>query len=99
MLFLEPEPKVPLSMLPHISSLLWITTTGRIEREYRRILMTFILGKKKKTKSKLKYTKEIKRILAVSHFYRFLSVSFVLPFSPRCSRLVYRYIFKNIATI
>lgn len=61
MLFLEPEPKVPLSMLPHISSLLWITTTGRIEREYRRILMTFILGKKKKTKIKAKVYKRNKK--------------------------------------
>ncbi len=33
MLFLEPDPKVPLSMLPHISSLLWITTTGEVTGE------------------------------------------------------------------
>lgn len=32
MLFLEPDPKVPLSMLPHISSLLWITTTENVKR-------------------------------------------------------------------
>lgn len=32
MLFFDPEPKVPLSMLPHISSLLWITTTWNVSR-------------------------------------------------------------------
>lgn len=32
MLFLDPDPKVPLSMLPHISSLLWMTTTAKVRR-------------------------------------------------------------------
>lgn len=32
MLFFDPDPKVPLSMLPHISSLLWMTTTAKVMR-------------------------------------------------------------------